>query len=239
VSHELRSPLTAIAGYTDTLLHAGPWGADTEREFLEIVARSAGKLAGLVDNLLDAAKVEAGVLRLECEPVRVERIAEQVISQRRALMPDHTLRADVEPGLPLASADPLRVEQILANLVDNAIKYSPNGGPIAVRVSHVNGHLTVGVSDRGVGVSPEQAERLFQRFYRVDSSLQRTTRGVGLGLFICRSLVEAHGGRIWVESQPGQGSTFWFTLPVLADGPQVVPAGVEADGSLSRREVLA
>jgi len=239
VSHELRSPLTAIAGYTDTLLNAGPWDADTEREFLEIVARSAGKLAGLVDNLLDAAKVEAGVLRLEREPVRVERIAEQVIGQRRALLPDHTLGAHIEPGLPLASADPMRVEQILANLVDNAIKYSPNGGPIAVRISRANGHLTVGVSDRGLGVTAEQAERLFERFYRVDNSLHRTTRGVGLGLFICRSLVEAHGGRIWVESQPGQGSTFWFTLPVLADVPEgVPPAGVEAAASSAPREVL-
>ena len=240
VSHELRSPLTAIAGYTDTLLHSGPWDADTERDFLEIVAQSASKLAGLVDNLLDAAKVEAGVLRLEREPVRVERIAEQVIGHRRALVPDHPLRADVEPGLPLASADPVRVEQILANLVDNAIKYSPSGGPIAVRISHATDDLTVGVSDRGVGITPEQAERLFERFYRVDSSLQRTTKGVGLGLFICRSLVEAHGGRIWVESQPGQGSTFWFTLPVLADGPEVVPpAGVEASGVRARRAVLA
>jgi two-component system phosphate regulon sensor histidine kinase PhoR len=240
VSHELRSPLTAIAGYTDTLLHTGPWDAETEREFLEIVARSAAKLAGLVDNLLDAAKVEAGVLRLEREPVRVERIAEQVIAQRRALVPDHTLRVDVEPGLPLAAADPLRVEQILANLVDNAIKYSPNGGPIAVRLIHDDGDLTVGVSDRGVGVTAEQAERLFERFYRVDSTLHRATRGVGLGLFICRSLVEAHGGRIWVESRPGQGSTFWFTLPVLADVPEVEPpAGVEADGVMSPREVLA
>jgi signal transduction histidine kinase len=240
VSHELRSPLTAIAGYTDTLLNTGPWDDKTEREFLEIVARSATKLAGLVDNLLDAAKVEAGVLRLEREPVRVERIAEQVIAQRRALVPDHTLRVTVEPGLPLASADPLRVEQILANLVDNAIKYSPNGGPVAVRIMAIDGALTIGVSDYGVGVTAEQAERLFERFYRVDSALHRTTRGVGLGLFICRSLVEAHGGRIWVESQPGQGSTFWFTLPVLADVPDVAqPAGLAAHGVMSPREVLA
>jgi signal transduction histidine kinase len=222
VSHELRSPLTAIAGYTDTLLHSGPWDADTEREFLEIVARSAGKLAGLVDNLLDTARVEAGVLHLEREPVRVERIAEQVVAHRRALAPNHLLWVEFSPGLPLADADPVRVEQVLVNLVDNAIKYSPAGGPITIRISDNGNGLTIGVSDCGVGVTQGEAERLFERFYRADSSLTRTTRGVGLGLFICRSLIEAHGGRIWVESRPDVGSTFWFTLPILAGVPELV-----------------
>src|SRR5579864_791795 len=223
VSHELRSPLTAIAGYTDTLLTAGPWDVETQREFLEIVAQSAAKLAGLVDNLLDAAKVEAGVLELQREPVRVERIAQQVVSQRRALAQKHSLQLEVDSDLPLAEADPGRVEQVLANLVDNAIKYSPEGGTITVRVGLADGALRISVSDQGVGVTPEQAERLFERFYRADSSLRRTTRGVGLGLFICRSLVEAHGGRIWVDSKPGRGSTFWFTLPRLRDETQLSP----------------
>src|SRR6202011_2636416 len=100
----------------------------------------------------------------------VERVAEQVLSQRRALALEHTLSLEVEPGLPLASADPVRVEQVLANLVDNAIKYSPNGGPIAIRISRGGDGLRISVTDRGVGVTPEQAERLFERFYRADSS---------------------------------------------------------------------
>jgi signal transduction histidine kinase/HAMP domain-containing protein len=221
VSHELRSPLTAIAGYTQTLLHSGPWDANTEREFLEIIASSAAKLAGLIDNLLDAAKVEAGVLHLEREPVKVERIAEQVVAQRRPLAANHSLQIQAAPEVPLAHADPVRVEQVLANLVDNALKYSPNGGPITVRINGGAEELTIGVSDHGVGITPDQSERLFERFYRVDSTLTRSTRGVGLGLFICRSLVEAQGGRIWVESEPGQGSTFWFTLPVFAEVAEV------------------
>jgi signal transduction histidine kinase len=233
VSHELRSPLAAITGYTDTVLHGGPWDAETEREFLEIVAASAEKLSRLVDNLLDAAKMEAGVLRLEREPVRVERIAERVVAHRRALTPDHPLTVEAEAGLPLADADPMRVEQVITNLVENAIKYSPAGGPITVRVTG-GAAITVSVSDRGVGIAPEHAERLFERFYRAEGDLTRTTKGVGLGLYICRSLVEAHGGRIWVESTPGQGSTFTFTLPVLtervADGPGT-PAGAAADPS--------
>ncbi len=234
VSHELRSPLTAISGYTDTLLSAGPWDSSTQREFLEIIAQSAARLANLVDNLLDAAKVEAGVLQLEREPVRVERIAERVLAQRRALNPLHPLQLDVERELPLAEADPVRVEQVLANLVDNAIKYSPDGGPISVSIATNAGMLRIRVSDRGVGVSQEQAKRLFERFYRAEGSLRRTTRGVGLGLYICRSLVEAHGGRIWVESQPGRGSTFWFTLPILPS----TPGEDEREAAISRRERL-
>jgi len=219
VSHELRSPLTSIKGYVETLLQGGPWEPDEEREFLEIIASAADKLANLVDNLLDAAKTEAGVLTLEREPVRLERIAEQVVAQRRPLTPRHHLQVEAELGLPIADADPMRVEQVIANLVDNAVKYSPEGGPIIVRVRGGD-VLTVSVADRGVGISPEEAERLFERFYRVDSSLARATKGLGLGLSICKGLVEAHGGRIWVESAgPGQGSTFSSTLPRLA-GPE-------------------
>ncbi len=228
VSHELRSPLTAISGYTDTLLHHGPWDAPTGRDFLEIVARSATKLTGLVDNLLDAAKVEAGVLHIEREPLRIERIVEQVISQRQALAAGHRLVVDVEPRLPLAEADPVRVEQVLVNLVENAIKYSPNGGQITVRLFSSADGVVVSVADEGVGIAADHAERLFDRFYRVEGALTRSTRGVGLGLFICRALVEAHGGRIWVESEPGRGSTFCFTLPVLMEAVEHVPTQQEA-----------
>jgi two-component system phosphate regulon sensor histidine kinase PhoR len=217
VSHELRSPLAAITGYTRTILDGGPWDAPTQREFLEIVATSADKLANLVDSLLDAAKLEAGVLILEPEPVRVERIAEQVVAQRRRLAPDHALQVEVEPDVPLVEADPLRVEQVLVNLVENAIRYSPRGGPVRVTVGRSQRGVLVGVSDRGVGVAPDVAERLFERFYRVDNALARETKGIGLGLYICRSLVRAHGGEIGLRSQPGAGSTFWFELPVVAE----------------------
>jgi signal transduction histidine kinase len=216
VSHELRSPLTAIKGYVDSLLDGGPWDENSEREFLEIIAASAEKLSVLVDNLLDAAKLEAGVLRMEPEPVRVERIAQQVLDHRRLLAPRHQFRLDVDPDLPLAEADPIRVEQVLSNLVDNAIKYSPDGGTVTVRITGGD-MVTVRVSDQGIGITPEDADRLFERFFRVDNGLARSTKGVGLGLYICKSLVERQGGRIWVESTPGHGSTFAFTLPRLAE----------------------
>ena len=219
VSHELRSPLTAITGYTDTLLHDGPWEENTRREFLEVVAISAARLAALVDNLLDAATLEAGALRLQREPVRVERVAERVLAARRLLAGTCTLHLETRPGVPLADADPLRVEQVLANLVDNAIKYSPDGGAIRVKVGTTpDGAVLVSVSDQGMGVPADHQAHLFERFYRVESG-RRAIKGVGLGLFICRSLVESHGGTIWVESEPNRGSTFFFTLPALIDSP--------------------
>jgi two-component system phosphate regulon sensor histidine kinase PhoR len=230
VSHELRSPLTAISGYTDTLLRDGPWDELTQREFLEVIALSASRLSGLVDNLLDAATLDAGVLRLEREPVRVERIAERVLAQRRLLATNWTLHLETRPGLPLADADPIRVEQILANLVDNAIKYSPKGGPIRVRVlPRDDGQVGVSVSDRGNGIPREAISHLFERFYRVEGA-GAGVKGAGLGLFICKSLVEAHGGQISVESTPGAGSTFSFTLPALTE---------QADASLERSGVAS
>jgi two-component system phosphate regulon sensor histidine kinase PhoR len=214
VSHELRSPLTSIKGYVETLIHGGPWDPGEEREFLDIISSAADKLANLVDNLLDAAKMEAGVLTLEREPVRVERIAHQVVAQKQPLTPRHALRLEAEPGLPIVHADPLRVEQVITNLVENAIKYSPEGGPITVRLESNAGGIGVSVTDQGMGVPPGLADRLFERFYRADGEVIRTTKGLGLGLFICRSLVEAHGGQIGVQSRgAGKGSTFWFTLP--------------------------
>jgi two-component system, OmpR family, phosphate regulon sensor histidine kinase PhoR len=228
VSHELRSPLTAISGYTDTLLQDGPWDDRTQREFLEVIALSASRLSGLVDNLLDAATLDAGVLKLEPEPVRVERVAERVLAQRRLLATSWTLHLETRPGLPLADADPIRVEQVLANLVDNAIKYSPKGGPIRVRIwPTADGEVGVSVTDRGNGIPSEAIDHLFERFYRVEGA-GAGVKGAGLGLFICKSLVEAHGGRISVESTPGVGSTFSFTLPALVEPADAgrEPAGV-------------
>jgi signal transduction histidine kinase/HAMP domain-containing protein len=219
VSHELRSPLTAISGYTDTLLRDGPWDDQTQHDFLEVIALSASRLAGLVDNLLDAATLEAGALRLQREPVRLERVAERVLAQRRLLAGSCALHLETRPGLPLADADPVRVEQVLANLIDNAIKYSPRGGAIRARIgADDEGMLRVSVSDQGMGIPPEHLDHLFERFYRVESG-GRAVRGVGLGLYICRSLVESHGGRIWADSHPGKGSTFVFTLPPIIDSP--------------------
>lgn len=216
VSHELRSPLTVIAGYTDTLLNGDAWDRDTQRDLLAIVARSAATLAALIDNLLDAAQMEAGILPLSREPVRVERIAQRLVAQRRTLMPDHPLMVEAEPALPLADADPQRTEQVFINLLDNAIKYSPPDGAVTIRITTgADRTLAASVIDSGIGIAPEHVAHLFERFYRAENA--RATRGVGLGLFICKNIVEAQGGRIWVTSELGAGTTVTFTLPQLVD----------------------
>jgi two-component system sensor histidine kinase ResE len=226
VSHELRAPLTVIQGYSETLLDdlkQGYWDPKAERELVEIVRSSADTLGRLVENLLDTATLEAGVLRLQPEPVRIERIAGHLVGRRDGLADHHNLRVESAPDLPLALADPLRFEQVLTNLIDNAIKYSPDGGSVTVRIDGESDEadLTISVSDHGLGLAAEQAERVFERFYRAGDPVGGSPRGVGLGLFLCKRLVEAQGGRIWVESEPGVGSTFRFTLPVLVE-PELV-----------------
>jgi signal transduction histidine kinase len=222
VSHELRAPLTVIQGYSETLrddLDRHDWNPEVERDLIDIVRTSADTLGRLVENLLDAATLEVGVLRLQPEPVRIERIAKRLVERRDGLADHHSLRVEAAPGLPLALVDPLRVEQVLTNLIDNAIKYSPEGGPVVVRIDGRSGdaELTVSVRDHGLGLAAEQAERVFERFYRAGDPVGGAPRGVGLGLFLCKRLVQAQGGRIWVESTPGNGSTFTFTLPTLIE----------------------
>lgn len=222
VSHELRSPLTSIKGYTDSLLDGGPWDEETQREFLEIVGQSADKMSTLVENLLDAAKAEVGSWSLELEPIRIERVINSVIDRLRPLSQEYQIKCSIQQGLPLVYGDPLRVEQIVTNLVDNAIKYSPAGSHISVRAESerdLEGFLTISVSDNGTGIPKEDQEKLFQRFYRGTTRSPGNSQGMGLGLYICKSLVEAMGGRIWLESELGRGCTFSFDLPnIPADG---------------------
>lgn len=214
VSHELRSPLSVIMGYVHTLLDGADWSTGQSREFLQIIAASAEKLSVLVSDLTDAARMDAGAFQLQREPVRIERIAARVIANHRVLAPCHRLRVDAAPNLPPADADPTRIEQVITNLVENAVKYSPAGSTITVRITAESG-LTVRVIDEGAGIDPAIISRLFEPFYRADGSLERRTPGAGLGLYICRRLVEAHGGRIWAERAGSAGSIFSFTVPVV------------------------
>lgn len=230
VSHELRSPLAVITGYVHSLLDGGRWDADQNREFLQIIAASAEKLSVLVADLSDAARMDAGAFQLQREPVQIERIAARVLANHRVLAPCHHLTLEADPDLPLADADPIRIEQVITNLVENAVKYSPAGGAITIRITAAEG-LMVSVLDEGAGIDPALICRLFEPFYRADGSLERRTQGAGLGLYICRRLVEAHGGRIWSGSRRGAGSTFSFTVPPFGSG--------ETEAGLSCERVLA
>ncbi len=220
VSHELRTPLTSIKGYVDLLL-LGSVGdlSPMQRNFLEVVRSNANRLVELINDLLDISRIETGRITLNREPVSLYELVEEVVESARTEIERKQLHleVDVSPDLPLVMADRRRVLQILSNLVSNACKYTREGGHIAIAARCVDGFLQVDVSDTGVGISPEDQQRLFTRFFRADNPMRDEVGGTGLGLAISKSFVEMHGGRIWVQSELNVGSTFSFTLPLEAE----------------------
>lgn len=223
VSHELRSPLAPISGYAELLAERAETPEDVRR-YAGTIQRQAQALERLVDDLLDLARLESGHYRLDRQPVRLNEVLATTTADVGRGAELHPVVVDVEPGLPAVDADPHRIGQIVRNLVSNAIRYSPEGGEVRVRASREDGLVRISVADRGIGIPADRQERIFEKFYRVDNDLTRKVNGTGLGLAISRELVEAHGGRIWVESSPGRGSTFSFTLPVAASRPVASPA---------------
>jgi signal transduction histidine kinase len=220
VSHELRTPLASIKGYTSSLLRDDvEWDDDTRREFLQIIEEESDRLGALIEDLLQMSEIEAGVLRVHKQPVRIGRLAQKVAKKLRPQAVDHPIAIHVAHDLPDTLGDPRRIEQVLHNLIVNAIKYSPEPAPVAVRVERRDEEVLVTVTDRGIGIPPEHVAHVFDRFYRVEGAMARQTRGSGLGLPICRGLVEAHGGKIGVESEPGKGSSFHFTIPIVPVPP--------------------
>ena len=210
VSHELRTPLAAIKGYVTSLLADDvEWDPDTQREFLEIVNQEADRLQRLVTNLLDLSRLEAGTLTLRQDAILLTDLLERAV--RDVDFDDHPVRVEVPPHLPPVNVDAARIEVVLHNLLENAVKHTPPGTPIQVTAGIADGQVLVRVADRGPGVRPEHRERIFDRFYRAPGV---RASGAGLGLAICKGFVEAHGGRIWVEESPGGGATFAFTLPI-------------------------
>ncbi|HEY6203571.1 MAG TPA: ATP-binding protein [Candidatus Limnocylindria bacterium] len=227
VSHELRTPMNAIIGYTKLMLD-GLDGDLTEQQTadLERVVQAADNLLGLINGLLDLAKIEAGKMELNIEEVDIPLVIDDVIELMRAHADAKslTLRADVAISLPAAWADRARIRQVLVNLMANAVKFTEHGG-VTVRATIVDGWITIAVVDTGVGIPPEAQTYIFDEFRQVDASTTRRYGGTGLGLAISKRLIALHGGRIWVESTVGAGSTFLFTLPVrvrataLTEGP--------------------
>jgi PAS domain S-box-containing protein len=221
VSHELRTPMTSIRGYVDILL-MGAAGALNENQthFLDIVKSNTERLNILVNDLLDVSRIEAGRITLSMHPVDLHEVADEVIADvlRRSQEENKPMEVAFEPeeSLPRVVADPERIRQILGNLVDNAYNYTPAEGKIMVMMHKSNGNVQVDVKDSGIGISPEQQERIFERFFRGEDPLVLATPGTGLGLSIVKQLVEMHQGKIWMNSNgiSGEGSTFSFTIPV-------------------------
>lgn len=216
VSHELRTPLTSIKGFISTLLADTDnyYDAATQREFYQIIDAECDRLTRLINDLLNVSRIEAGrALELNPKEIEIRPLVERVVSVQRSYTNKHNIIIDLEDDLPIIIADEDKLDQILTNLVNNAIKYSPNGGEIRVTCRKNGDGVLFSVSDQGMGIPPEHLPKVFERFHRVDNRDTRKVGGTGIGLFLVKHLVEAHGGKIWVESEVGKGTTFYFTLP--------------------------
>ncbi len=212
VSHELRTPLAAIKGYASTLLADDvEWDRPSQHEFLTIISDESDRLTNLVNNLLDLSRIEAGSLKLSREKCDIEETIHRLMKQTR-LLTDGLIEVEVDPKLPALYADPPRLESILRNLIENAVKYGGSDTKVTVQVTRQQKDFVFRVMDSGPGIPAKERTRVFESFYRIDDSLARLTSGAGLGLAICQGLVRAHGGKIWVESQ--STSCIAFTIPI-------------------------
>jgi signal transduction histidine kinase len=220
VSHELRTPLGFIKGYTTTLLRQdAEWDTTTRIEFLRIIDEEADRLRELIDNLLDSSRLESGTLSMTLEPVRLGTLVKDTASRACALYPEMPLEIDIPDDFPILQGDATRLAQVFDNLLSNADKYAGGAG-VSISARVAGPAILVRVCDRGPGIPPEHQSRLFERFYRVPGS-KSMIRGTGLGLYICRKIVEAHGGEIKVDCPPGGGTCFTFTLPLEPQGTPV------------------
>ncbi len=218
ISHELATPLTAIQGYTEALADGVIHDLAGREESTRMIAREAARLRRLVDQLRQVSLFEAGAQQLDCAPLQLQSVVADTLEVLApALERKHvTVRNELPSDLPAVNADSDRLIEILLNLFDNAVRHTPEGGQILARASQVGQYVRVSISDTGAGISAQDQEHIFDRFYRVDTSRSKATGGSGLGLAIVRALVEAHGGKIQAGSAPEGGAEFNFTLP-LAD----------------------
>jgi len=215
VSHELQTPVSIIKGYAGTLARPdGPWSRDTVNRIAHTIEEECDRLYRLISDLLDISRIQAGRVAMSIGPVDLPDLAETLAERSRPRSTVHTFETEFPDEFPIIRGDREKLRQALGNLVDNAIKYSPSGGTITLGGRVERNSVVVFVRDQGIGIAQDEHDRVFERFHRVDTRLSRTTQGVGLGLYICRVIVEAHGGQIWVESDgTGVGSTFYIRLP--------------------------
>ena len=214
ITHELRTPLSIIEGTVDAMLDGV---FEPNSSSLGSIKEETAKLTRLVADLKDLALAESGQLKLDLEATDLGKLVLLRVSRAEVVSRDKniSLRTNIAEGVPQVRVDGRRIEQVITNLIDNALAHTLPGGTILVTVEPKNGELTVSVADTGVGIPPEHLPHVFERFYRVDAARSREAGGAGLGLAIAKQMVELHGGKIWVESEVGKGSRFSFTLPIM------------------------
>jgi signal transduction histidine kinase len=220
VSHEMKTPLALISMYAETLESGRVSAPEKVRDYYRIILRESRKLAGMVENVLDFAKLESGNAPIKLEPIELGEIAAEAVSNcdERLRLEGFRVSLEIEPELPLIDGDRQALSQALLNLLDNAVKYSASAKEIGVAVRRVGGSVVVEITDQGIGIDPSEQQRIFEQFYRAGDPMTQKVRGAGLGLALVRHIVTAHRGRIELRSTPGKGSAFSVVLPAHAAG---------------------
>jgi len=225
VSHELRTPLTTIKGYAETLLE-GALKEEVAFQFVQVIKRHADRLAKIVEDLLMLSKIESKEFHLKVENIPILDLIHDVsdfVKEAAEKKKISISQIEIPPSL-VIEADRSDLEQVFINLLDNAIKYTPEGGRVIISATEKDqGEIEFSIQDNGIGIPKEDIPRIFERFYRVDKGRSQALGGTGLGLSIVKHLVQAHSGKVWVESQPGKGSAFYFTLPKQPETVRSIP----------------
>lgn len=228
ISHDLRTPLTAVSGAVSTLIeNEGAVDPKNQQELLQTIQEEASRLNGMIRNVLDLTRLESGAITVRKEWQPLEEIIGVVLNRLGERLAGRPIEVRLPPDLPLIPFDALLIEQVLTNLIENVVKYAPPGSPVELSAAPGPGFVTLEVADRGSGITPGDEERIFEKFVRGHA----TGGGVGLGLAICRSIIAAHGGRIWAENRVGGGAVIRLTLPVEGQAPDL-EHGDEAGASL-------
>lgn len=215
LSHELRTPLAAIKGYaTALMLEEVDWPVEKTQEFLRLIDEETDNLQIMINDILDSSLIDIGQISLEYQPVQLNRIAKEIATDMQRRTEQHRFIVDFPDHFPVIDADSRRIKQIIRNIIDNSIKYSPDGGMIVIRGEVRKNDVVISIADQGVGISPEDLIPLFDKYFRVKAPTGFYVPGTGLGLPVARELVEEHGGRIWAESKVGEGTTLYFSLPL-------------------------
>ena len=226
VSHDLRSPLAAIAGFADTLRHSWDKLDEPSRDnALQRISQSAYRLESFIEAILQVSQIESGEFRYSIQAFDLRQVVESTAEEFRQAFPTTPLDVDIGTDLPPALGDPQRQWQILLNLFTNAAKFSPEGAPVRVEVERAGNEIQVAVRDNGSGIDKEDRERIFEKFSRLEGPKAGHAKGAGLGLFICKQMIEAQGGQIHVEGEPGGGSAFVYTMPISQTPESPTPPG--------------